>query len=75
MSESFGGLGRDPLPACPVRPTRDTREMDSERQDYDEHLPPPWWFRLLRPSDYLVIVVVPILLLLSGVAAMWALGR
>jgi hypothetical protein len=51
------------------------RDMDRERQDYDEHLPPPRWFRLLRPSDYIVIVVVPIALLLSGVAVMWALGR
>jgi hypothetical protein len=50
-------------------------DVDQERQDYVEHLPPPWWFRGLPPFDYLFILVVPIVLLFSGLAVMWALGR
>jgi hypothetical protein len=46
-----------------------------EREDYDDRLPPPWWFSILRPSDYLLILVVALALPLLGVAVMWAIGR
>ena len=45
-----------------------------EREDYDDHLPPPG-FRILRPSDYLLIVAVALALPIIGVVVKWAIGR
>jgi hypothetical protein len=46
--------------------------MGPEREDYDDHEPHPWWLRVLRPSDYLLILVAALALPLIAVAVWWA---